>query len=399
MLINFSKKLLLCVVMVLPAYTAHLLAAPYIPQSDTEVLEQLPSSRDPLLQKLRQRQTQLAKSPEDLKRAIDLAQAYIQLGRTTTDPRYDGYAEAALYPWWNMTQAPTEVLILRATLRQRRHDFEGALNDLSRVLQDQPKHAQAWLLQSVIHQVQGNYLLAKQSCVALLQLSSPMLATACIANAINLNGRAQESYQALKKIIEQGIVDAKPQETGWALTILAEIAERLGKNEQADHYFQAALGIDRQDIYLLSAYSDFLLDQNRPQEVKTLLQQQTIKVDDLTDGLLLRLAIAEQDLNEASLEQSIATLKVRFANNRLRGDNQHLREEARFTLFLLQQPQNALQLALENWEMQREPWDARILLDAAIHSGNRAAAKSAINWLKSVNLEDVQLKNRMALLS
>ena len=399
MLINLSKRLLSCLAVVLLMYTVHLQAAPYIPQSDSEVLEQLPASRDPLLQKLRQHQTQLAKSPDDLKHAVDLAQAYVQLGRTTTDPRYDGYAEAALQPWWNMLQAPIEVLILRATLRQRRHDFSGALNDLSRILQEQPQHTQAWLLQSVIHQVQGNYLLAKQSCIALLQLSNSVIATACVANAINLNGRAQESYQALIKIVEQDNIGATSQETGWALTVLAEIAARLGKNEQADHYFQAALAIDRQDVYLLSAYSDFLLDQNRPQDVRTLLQRTITHVDNLTDSLLLRLAIAEQALEELTLEQSIETLKVRFANNRLRGDNQHLREEARFTLVLLQQPLNALQLALENWETQREPWDARILLDAAIHSGDSAAAQPAIDWLKSVNLEDMQLKKRMAQLS
>ena len=43
--------------------------------------------------------------------------------------------EAALTPWWNLAEPPVEVLILRATLRQRRHEFDSALADLTAALQ------------------------------------------------------------------------------------------------------------------------------------------------------------------------------------------------------------------------------------------------------------------------
>ncbi len=365
------------------AITSCLQAAPYIPNNDTEILTQLPSKHHEVVKKLRQLQS--ANKPRDINRAVSLARTYIELGGTTTDPRYNGYAQAALQPWWHLEQAPAEILILRAILRQRQHDFENALNDLELVIRTQPKNAQAWLTQAVIHQVRGDYPASKKSCLALLRNKNSLITTACIANAGSLNGRGEQSYRALLKVIEQEIA-APAKEKLWALTILAETAARLGKYNEAEQHFLQALHIDRQDTYLLGAYSDFLLDQNRPKDVQILLQKSI-----QSDGLLLRIALAEQQLNAPTLKQHVAILKARFAENNLRGESQHLREEARFTLHLLHNPKQALTLAQENWRIQREPWDARLLLEAALGDANQAAAKPVIEWLAAVNLEDQQL--------
>ncbi len=367
-------------------FATFLYAEPYIPSNDSTVLQTLPASRDTNMQALQQLRSEWSKSPDNLTLAIELARGYLQIGRTMADPRYEGYAQATLQPWWNMAQPPPEVLILRATLRQRQHDFKRALNDLGRALQTQPNNAQAWLTQAVIHQVRGDYQAAHRSCLPLLRLSNNFLATTCIANISSLNGRAQESYQALQKAIEKPAT-VTSQEKLWVLTILAETAVRLRRYTEAENYFQTALSVDRRDTYLLGAYSDFLLDQDRPEDVQSLLRQAN-----QSDGLLLRLALAAQQLNTPKLESYIVTLKDRFAANRLRGEAQHIREEARFTLHLLHQPKQALELAVENWRIQREPWDARILLEAALKQGDRTAAQPVIDWLRSVNLEDGQLE-------
>ena len=370
-----------------------LYAKPYIPDNDSVVLETLPTSGDPQIKKHRELRSQLSKSPNDLVLAVKLAREYLQIGRSKGDPRYDGYAEAALQPWWNLAYPPAEVLILRATLRQRRHDFDLALQDLSRIAQNHPNHPQAWLTQAVIHQVRGNYQEARRSCIPLLRLANTLVSTACIANTTGLNGQALDSYQSLQEAVRNA-VSSTHQEKLWALTLLAEMASRLGKSLEAEKYFLEALAIDQEDTYLLGAYSDFLLDQDRPGEVQTLLENTP-----RSDGLLLRLALAEQQLNAPTLEGHIATLKARFAANRLRGESPHLREEARFRLHLLHQPQQALELAQKNWRIQREPWDARILLEAALQSKDPSAAQPVVDWLTSVGLKDVQLQKLTGFLS
>ena len=110
---------------------------------------------DPALLELRQLRSRLADNPNDLERATQLAQRYIEYGRAEGDPRYYGYAQAALNPWWNLSNPPAAVLLLRATLRQARHDFNGALADLSVILKSDPDDAQAWLTQASLQQVQA----------------------------------------------------------------------------------------------------------------------------------------------------------------------------------------------------------------------------------------------------
>ena len=326
---------------------------PFVPSSDAQILERLPITTKKT-QKLRQT---LAQKPSDLQQALALARSYLEIGRSQADPRYYGYIQAILQPWWQQPRPPTEVLLLRATLRQNRHDFAGALQDLEQILAVQPRNAQAWLTQAVILTVLGDHKQALASCLPLRLLSSEQMTNACIANAASLSGQAEASYHLLLDTAQNG---APPQEQLWTLTLLAEIAVRLNKVQAAEQHFQQALALGLRDVYLLSAYADFLLDQDRPEDVQTLL-----KDDIRPDGLLLRLALAEQRLGAES-DIHLQDLHGRFNAARLRGENQHLGAEARYTLHLLQQPVAALELAQANWAVQREPRDARWLLEAAL---------------------------------
>ena len=364
-------------------------AAPYLPDDDNTILETLPLSGDPQQRLLRQWQRQLSQDPHNLSLAVRIAKYYLKVGHTEVDPRFDGYAQAALSPWWDQPSPPNEVLLIRATLEQRGHHFDQAIKDLQQVLLSQPYHPQAWLTQAVIHQVRGQYSQARQSCGPLVRLVHSMISTSCIANIASVNGQAQKSYDALLQSYRQH-PSATSDEQLWALTILAETASRLGHDEKAEEHFQQALALDPKDTYLLGAYSDFLLDHNRAREVESLLQENI-----RADGLLLRLTLASQQLQSSQFHNYFKSLSARFSDSRLRGDARHLREEARFTLHLLKQPHQALQIAQENWKVQREPWDTRILLEAALLSNDTAAAQPVLDWLKTVKLEDQQITRLM----
>jgi len=69
----------------------------------------------------------------------------------------------------------------------------------------------------------------------------------------------------------------------------------------------------------------------------------------------------------------------------------HPGEEARFTLHLLDQAEAALTLAQENWAIEREPIDARLLLEASLAARKVDAATPILNWLEKTRLEDVHL--------
>jgi len=111
--------------------------------SDAQVLEHVASRNDPITQELRRLRTQLASAPTSLELATRLSRRYIDLARRKSDPRYLGYAQAALDAWWDREQVPAEVRILRATLWQSTHQFGKALTELDAVLKTHRHDEQA----------------------------------------------------------------------------------------------------------------------------------------------------------------------------------------------------------------------------------------------------------------
>ena len=361
-------------------------AEPFVPASDEEVLERLAvSPSDPALRQLRALQGQLRQVPDNLALATRVATGYLELGRVTGDPRYAGYSEAAVTPWWHLDNPPSEVLVLRATLRQRMHQFDAALADLATVLNSNPRNVQARLTRATVLQVQGAYEGARAECQALKNLTSELVWTCCLTGVTASTGRLDESYRQLRAAFDRH----PPGQSGlqsWVLTSLAELAARAGMMPEAEAHFRAALAVDSADPYLLGAYADFLLDSHRSAEVLPLLRDKTG-----ADPLLLRYALALQAQGANEVQAQVEKLRDRFAASRLRGDRVHLREEARFALHLLDAPAAALELAQENWQVQKEPADVRILLEAALAAHNSEVIAAVTDWLKETRLEDVQL--------
>jgi predicted Zn-dependent protease len=204
-----------------------------------------------------------------------------------------------------------------------------------------------------------------------------------------VSGKLRESYAQLVSVFAKHPV-AEPRLRSWVLTSLAETAVRAGMAQEAEAHFQAALALNAADQYLLGAYADFLLDHDRAQAVVALLKEKT-----RVDPLLLRYALALQADGSKELSAHVEQLRDRFAASRLRGDRVHLREEARFALQLQNAPLEALKLAQENWQVQKEPADIRILLEAALAAHDPATVAVVRDWLENCGLEDVQLSRLM----
>ena len=80
-----------------------------------------------------------------------------------------------------------------------------------------------------------------------------------------------------------------PAERAWRDSELGEMAVRLGRDVEAEHWFQNGLRASPGDFYIRAAYADLLLRNGRTREVLTLLKgQESLK------PLLLRIAIAQK---------------------------------------------------------------------------------------------------------
>ncbi len=358
-------------------------AAPRTPTSDTEIIERLPlRPGDATARELSAMRAAVASQPNNPEPAVALAQRYFELAAERGDPRYVGYAEALINRFTTQMNAP--LLMVRGMVRQYRHGFAEALADFAAALKLDADLAGAHAWRAAIYLVQANYAAAAQECDALQRLQRPVLHGGCAGLTQAYTGQLGVAY----KTLQLALAGAKDDDQRlWLHTRLGEVAGWQGQAAAAEQHFRQALALGVDDGYLLAAWTDFLLDAGRPDQVI----QQLAKWES-NDGLLLRLAEAETLLKLPAATAHIQILADRFAAAKLRGDSTHQAEEARFYLRLRKDAKEALRLATENYAVQKEPRDARIVLESALADRNPAAAAAVLEWLRTSGFEGSVLR-------
>jgi tetratricopeptide (TPR) repeat protein len=354
------------------------------PRRADTVLAQVPARRSVQARQIAGLEQRAQAAPRDLEAALALARAQIDAARADGDPRPLGYAEAALAPFAAQAEPPPPVLVLLATIHQSRHRFELALSELERALRADPEDAQAWLTRATILGVRGRHAEAQASCERLRGLSTPFVSALCEAGVAWVSGRAAWASATLASALSHA---RSPAERAWTLSLSCEVAYWMGDRESAQRACRSALALDASDRYTRALLADVLLDAGRAQEAFELCQGRHAD-----DALLLRASLAALQLGRADAGALAAAARARFALGRSRGDAVHQREEARLALATPGGVQQALALARENFGLQREPWDARLLLEAALAAGEPRAATSALAWLDETGCEAPALR-------
>lgn len=349
---------------------------PFVPADDAQILITLPESA------ARPIAVTHSLSPEV---AAQLARVYVERGRRTQDPRDNGRARGVLRPWWNLADPPDEVLLLRATLRQADHDFSGALGDLDRLLARRPDEAQAWLTRATVLRVMGRYPEARDACRELEGRASDFVATLCTAAVRGLNGELEVAVAMLESLEPQAAVQPSSV-AAWLVAERADMATRQGDTTSARRLYTQGVVDHPQDVDLRASFADLLLDQHDPAAVLDL-----IGPDVAADALRLRRALALHALRDPRFAALDAALSETFEIAQRRGEALHAREEARYWLATRRSPARALRLAQANWQAQREPWDARVLLWAARDADEAGAAEPLRDWLRVSRLQDARL--------
>jgi hypothetical protein len=170
----------------------------------------------------------------------------------------------------------------------------------------------------------------------------------------------------------------------WLLTRLGEVAAWRGQPEAAERHFRAALALGIEDGYLLAAWSDFLLDQQRPAEVVKALAGW-----EASDGLLLRLAIAGTALKLPAAKAAVQALADRFAAAKVRGDTTH--RPKRPLPHAPGRRSGRAAVAPPTTGAARAP-RRPVLLEAAIAARDAGAAQPVRDWLRSSGFEDPHLR-------
>jgi tetratricopeptide (TPR) repeat protein len=370
-------------VLLVMSSTAH--AAPRVPADDSLVV--LRVTRSPEQEALTVLERAAAATPSDpaVQALID---AYLRLGRRTAEPRYFGRAEAVLAPRLAGAAVAPALALRMADIWQYRHEYEQALVLIERVLAAHPYDTQALLMRAAIRQTQGRFDLATADCRTLLAHGEATLGTTCLAQVLSMTGSLHKAQRLLASLLEHSR-DFPASQRVWMLTALADMEERLGRTESAQGLLRQALEVDGHAHYARLALADLLLADDRAAEVPALLATMP-----QTEGPLLRLAEAQRRVSTSRRESD--QLKERFAEAARRGERLHRRDLARLHLVLLDDRRTALTWALENWEEQREPADARLLARAALAVGDTKALAQLRTWRGQTGYEDRRLDRILA---
>ena len=370
------------------------LAAPAVqPASDSEVVEVLPGATRhrpalPLPSASASASTPAPApaqpAPLTAAEAAQQAREAISVARQNGDTRYWGRAQAVLAPWWDAPAAPADLAVLQATVLQGRHEFAASRTLLHSVLERAPGHAQGWLNLASLERLSARYAASLDACAAVERAGAALYAQACRLETASLQGQHAQAAQGLQALL------ANTQGAGqrsWVLSLLAEAQERAGNDSAAAKAYSASLAAEH-DLYTAIAFSDLWLRTGQAAQALKVLAPLPE-----TDAVVLRRAAAWKRLGDARWSAQRQRLTERVQELERRGDDTalHGRELALAALWLDEDPEQALQLATRNLQLQREPLDWWVALQSARLAGQGEAQQRLQADLAAAGLHDARL--------
>lgn len=354
---------------------------PYVPASDATVLLTLGSNGAQLARTLRDR----AKDNKSLSKteAIEQVRSLLRAAKTTSDSRYVGYARALLVPWIEKGDQSVALRITHAMVLSQEHQFAAARKELAAVTSAYPRTAQAWLQYAMVTLATGDTRNAEVACREFAALQRGLLAATCVGYVQSIRGQARQGYQRIERErLRRRSADKITH--AWALSVQAEIASRLGRDDLASQHYQRALALTPNDSQLREQYAELLLAMGEFDNVRSLHA-----VDASSDRALLQRTIAAHLSSTPHALALRSSLAARLSASRARGTPQFF-AEAQVALFLDRAPHRALELALAAWEEEKTTPGIR-LVAAAAKAAARPIPHTVMQWVAVNRFEDARI--------
>jgi len=305
----------------------------------------------------------------------EIAQNTIELlksAKTGTNLELLQKAQIELSPWLDCQSVPNSMLLARGLLRYKQQQINQANQDISLYLERNPNDLTALIIQGTIFRQLGDYEKARNICLQTERNVSKINSAICFANVLSRQGKVDLAYEQLR-----GAVMSAQQESPQAYQRLhlelAKLDQFIGINPQEN--ITKALSAPYRDNMLWIAYSDFLLEQGNYEQ---LLNE--IPNDSNDIRIQVRRAIAAKQLGRTE------TLNVDIFAQAKAQHNLSLRtDEALFLIYVKEDVESGVQLLLETWETRKEPFEAKLLMQASTKIKNPDLLKklfSVSNWIE-----------------
>ena len=321
--------------------------------------------------------------------ATEQAEAFAALARRSRDARWFGRAEALVEPWIARSEAPSRLLVAAADLAQQRHEFSVARGLLDRALAAGPDDAGAHLQRANVALLLGDFRAARADCRAVLATGDALAATICLASAATGPGSVARARRLLDAIDQRD--DLPAPLARWQLLTAADLASRDGDPDAALAFLSRAHALDPAHEETRARLAALLIERGDPRAALRLAAGENVSAALLVARLRAAASI-DPGVAFAARRELDALLEV----GRLRGTNAHLREAGELALRADRDPRRALVLARENFAVQKDTPDLRLLVEAAIAAEDHATISYLRDWLAQTGFEDRIATDRLA---
>lgn len=353
--------------------------------NDNEVVEVLPKNYSRLSEQQRESikfgQLSEAEAAQGIKQ-------YLQFAAFSGDERYLGHANRILEQWQESEIQTIALALAKASLLQRTHQFDQAIQVLDTVIEKSPDNGEAHLQSAYIRMTQGKPKLALRHCSRAGLAYGAMTGITCTATAQSLLGEVDQAYGKMKSL--QQSVSLGAIENREALLSLAEMASMKGDFNAAEKYFIEAIELNPNDAFILMRLADLYISQKKYLDCIRLLEGQANPM------LTLRWAIAKKQGDGQVSEQQRQDLVNYFDIQQLRNPNLSTRDFGEYLLNIKEDAESALNIAISNWQSQREPADTELVLRSALVSRNYSEIADIVDWIKASGLQDYRINQLIA---
>lgn len=323
--------------------------------------------------------------PKNLDAAARYARQTFLLGVTEGDLRWFGTAKAALLPWWTAPGLPADGHFMRGLVRQGFHDFEGGLADINAAIALDGTRAEFWSWRFAIHLLWADMPAARADCEQLAQRAGTQEGKACQAILAYRTGQAVDAVQALKALV------AAPDFQGnlaqdWLRFHLGEAQRTAGQFAAAQATWTKHLARRPSAHAVRLSLVELLNARGEHAQAKRLATMPAP-----TDALLVQQLLASHALADADAPRLAQQVEDRMAAQALRQDPLIERPKMVYLIQFGKDVPAGLALALENWQAQKEPPDALLLVEAALKLKRPQEAVPVLDWMAKTGYTDPAL--------
>lgn len=338
--------------------------------------------------------------PQNLPTALAYARAVFTLGLTEGDLRWYGSAKAALKPWWTVADLPAEAYFLRGLVKQGFHDFQDGLQDINRAIALEPARAEFWSWRFALHLLLADMSAAQKDIEEMGRLLGAEEADVYRAVLLYRTGQPLPAVDMLSRALRSASYqDAASQD--WLGFHLGEANRVAGQPARALDVWSQRLKASPQSHLIRLSLADLLNQQGQYREAKTIAMAATSSnapnsPATLTDALLMQAVLASRGLKDPDEGRLASQLEARLQSQALRQEALIERPKLIYQIAYGRDLKAGLALSIDNWQLQKEPPDALLFVQAALALGQARAAEPVVKWAEKTGYTDPQLTPMLA---